>query len=397
MKNLDDSLTALQAYVSGLRDRVLNQTKNGVDGLMQSHVETQTGMNQMHRLQQASKDAIEEMKKVLADTNSTAKWMRQKDKDICQLKTRIKELEKAAVALTQDDLLEILDVSRDLPLFDFRKVDRADPDLSDSHVALGISTDHKFKEWQAQELSATQILFVETQMATLSTRHVSAVTLVSFHLIASLHDQPEATVVYFFCGQHTSSTDTAQGPKGMMRSLISQLLHVCQVRLDFVSLRLRQQLERLDLKGLCECFSRIVKRLPATTVLFCIVDSINYFERRDWLDETTHIIDILQDLVDDSELEARLLLLMTSPIRTRHISNMFPPEARLSIRGEDSTGTRSHMTERQLAEASRRPRGGRRAANHIYSSLRSQKTAGLMSDDGFDEEIYSDEAWASDR
>ncbi|KAK5937680.1 hypothetical protein PMZ80_009809 [Knufia obscura] len=86
MIHLDESLTALQSYVAGLRDRVLNQTKTGVEGLTQSQGETQAELSQMHRLQQASKDAIEEMKKVLADTNSTAKWMRQKDRDICHLK-----------------------------------------------------------------------------------------------------------------------------------------------------------------------------------------------------------------------------------------------------------------------------------------------------------------------
>lgn len=165
-----------------------------------------------------------------------------------------------------------------------------------------------------------------------------------------------------------------------MRSLISQLLHSAQFELDFISLRLRQQLKKLDLRGLCECFSRLLKRLLPTTTLFCIVDSINYFERSKWLADTTHIINQFQDLVCDSELEADFLLLMTSPVRTRHISDMFPPVDRLLIMGEDASG-RSYTTERQLAEASRRPR---RARNEIYSALRYQETAGMGGEDGFD-------------
>lgn len=143
------------------------------------------------------------MKRVLADTNITARWMRQKDKDICQLKTRIKQLEASAVALTQEDLLEIFNISRDLPLYDLRKALRAEPDATESHMALSISTDARFKQWQSQDVDAAvgQVLFIETQTLTPSSRCDSAVTLVSLHLVRSLHDRTEATVIYFFCGQ----------------------------------------------------------------------------------------------------------------------------------------------------------------------------------------------------
>ena len=178
----------------------------------------------------------------------------------------------------------------------------------------------------------------------------------------------------------------------MMRSLISQLLHACSIELDFIALRLRQQLEKLDFRGLCECFSRMVKRLKPTTVLFCIIDGINCFERRDWLDDCTHVINLLQDLVYDGE-GANLLLLMTSPLRTRHLSSMFPPESRLSVIGENLSG-RSRMTDRQISEASRRPQ--RAAQEEILSSLRAQHNIDSLEWDGLDDASDSDGVWSPD-
>lgn len=174
-------------------------------------------MVQLYRAQQASKDAIEKMKKVLADTNSTAKWMNQKEKDINRLRKQIQELERAANALTLDDMLEILDIGREHPLFDSRKILRSTPEVSQSELALSITTDDAFREWQAADISAE--LFIETQLSSVSSRHVSAVSLVSSNLVQSLQDRPEATVIYFFCGHHTAMSDAMRGPSGMMRSL----------------------------------------------------------------------------------------------------------------------------------------------------------------------------------
>lgn len=398
MALLDEALTALEAHVSSLRDNVILQTKTGVRNLedafgtmSKSQDQAKAEISQMCHLQQASKDAIEEMKKVLADTNSTAKWMRQKDKDICRLKLRIQELEKAAVALTREDLLDILDVGGEHPLFDLRKVLRANPDVTDSETALSIIVEPGFKGWQSEGTST--MLFVDTQIPSISNRHVSAVTLVSSNLIQSLQDRPEATTIYFFCGHHTAPDCRTRGPQGMMRSLIAQLLRLYSSRLDFISARLRQQLEALNIRGLCECFSRLVKQLPTTTVLFCVIDSINFFEGRELWEGCRHAIESLQELVDDTELGALFLLLVTSPTRTRYVSDMFPPETRLPILGDNCDG-RSRITERHKGEASRRPQWPGR--KEILTSLRKQNHVHGLGVYHTQQVASHNDGWASD-
>ncbi|KAK5103124.1 hypothetical protein LTS08_003928 [Lithohypha guttulata] len=327
-------------------------------------------MVQLCRAQQASKDAIEKMKKVLADTNSTAKWMSQKEKDISRLRKQIQELERAANALTLDDMLEILDIGREHPLFDSRKILRSTPEVSQSELALSITTDDAFREWQAADIS--RIVHRDSVVLRVQSSCLSRIA--------------EATVIYFFCGHHTAMSDAMREPSGMMRSLIIQILRLCPVRLDFVSVRLRQQLELLNFRALCETFTRLVRQFPATTVLFCIVDSISFFEGHDIVQDCKSAVEVLQDLVYNPELGALLLLLATSPTRTKHISGMFPSECRLSIMNDDLVG-RNRATQRQLSEAGIRPR----ETNHsgVLPSTRSQNLLSTVETD-------SDDDWHSD-
>lgn len=301
--------------------------------------------------QQSNREMIEEMKRVLADTNSTARWLVEKSRDIRKLQRRISELEKASVALSIDDLLEILEINIKQPLYDLRKILRADPDLTDPRTALKISRDARFQSWQVLDLSAE--LFVETPAAFEFSRHISAVSLVSSNLIQTQESQPKASVIYFFCGLHTSSADQARGPSGMMRSLIMQAVQLYPPQLDFVSLRVKQQLEALNFKMLCYTLTQVIKRLPPTAVLFCILDSVSFFERQEWQNECEYAIETLRELVQDVSLDATLLFLVTSPVRMKRISSLFDPETVLSIESDDAD-TRGYMTERQLVASSQR-------------------------------------------
>lgn len=327
---------------------------------------------------QSNKEMIEKMKQVLADTNRTARWLvNLKTRDIKKLQRRISELEKASVALTVDDLLQMLDVDDTQPIYDLRKISRANPDLSDPEPALHITKSGIFQEWQAADLSAE--LLVQTPGAFQSARHVSAVSLVSSNLITGLRDQTEASVIYFFCGLHTSASDRLRGPAGMLRSLIMQAIHLYPPQLDFISSRVKQQLEALNFRMLCQTLTHVIKRFPPTAVLFCILDSLSFFEQREWQNECDFAVETLRDLVLDTSLDATLLLLVTSPVRTKRISALFDPENVLSV-GSDETSFRGGATERQLASSSRRT-GGR--PNDISRSInmRSRMNMYDVSDD----------------
>ena len=278
--------------------------------------------------------------------------MRQKDNDIQRLRNRIGELEQAAAAITQEELCELLDVLPNHPDFDLQYlIGRTDPDLPEADIALGVTLQDTFQHWKGEDTSAA--LFIEGGLP-LSSRRVSSLCVVSTFLIGSLKDSKRATAIYFFCGHHDKPSDPIGGPPGMIRSLIIQILRLFAVNLDFITPRLRPLLEKLNLRALCDCFSKLVTQLPASTVLFCIVDGISFFEKTEWIDDTNKAIGDLRDLVYDSDTGAVFKLLVTSPTRSRCVADIFEPEDRLSLL---SDSRRQQATERDRAMARRRPPG----------------------------------------
>lgn len=66
MDDLDDAVNALESHVDSLRDNRSRRTGEGI-------VRLEAQVDHLEQLHQASKNAIEKMKEVLADTNKTAK------------------------------------------------------------------------------------------------------------------------------------------------------------------------------------------------------------------------------------------------------------------------------------------------------------------------------------
>lgn len=194
-------------------------------------------------------------------------------------------------------------------------------------------------------------------------------SLLSSSVINSLHDKEPAVTVYFFCGSHTSSKDPIKGPHGMMRSLICQILRLFSIELDFISSRLyREQLQSFNLHSLCDCFGKLVKRLPIDTVLICIVDSICFFETKEWAQDCRRAVDDLRDLADDDELDPVFKLLVTSPSRSRYVGPTWPAQYRLPLPADDLSG-RNGPTERQI---SKRNGGSRREGRAVRPDQRAR-------------------------
>jgi hypothetical protein len=296
--------------------------------------------------------------------------MRQKDRVIRRLKRQIEMLQKAATSLSQGDLLDILDVSADSPIQDLRRIIRAgqSTELSASHTAKGIIEGKKLQDWLSTDASAA--LFIEGSSPLASCGRNTPMSLMSSVVIENLHDKEPAIAIYFFCGSHTSSKDSIKGPHGMMRSLICQILRLFVVELDFISSRrYREQLQSFNFRTLCDCFGKLVKKLPAETVLFCIIDSICFFEKKEWAEDCRKVANDLQDLADDDELGAVFKLLITSPSRSRYVGDTFPSQCRLLLPADGLSG-RDGPTERQISMRARRP--AKVKESDIFRSLRAK-------------------------
>ncbi|KAI1630225.1 hypothetical protein EDD37DRAFT_645943 [Exophiala viscosa] len=339
---------------------------HGVQQAVHSKVKT------LSDVQQAKEQAARAMELAL----KTAEWREKDGRDIRRLKRQIKSLQKAASGLTQADMFDILNVNAETRIEDFRHIHRACQSLdpSDSQIAQGIIEGARFKQWLSADESGA--LFIEGGPALTFHGRFASLSLMSCLVIECLEGKAPAISIHHFCRRHTSSKDSLQGPQGMMRSLICQVLRLFddQVDLSFAfSRRHREQLESHSLQMLCDCFANVVKQLPADTVLFCIIDSIDCFEKHEWAEDCRLMIRELQDILHEYEYGPVFKLLVTCPVRSRYVGGTFTSQCRLSLSGDGSAG-RNDPTEREMSMGTRRPRA---RESDAFRSLRNMIPAGM--------------------
>lgn len=190
----------------------------------------------------------------------------------------------------------------------------------------------QFQEWIS--LKSSEALLVDGNVDDFGLERISPMSTLCAALIRSFQELRNKAPcrLSFFCGLHTASDDDLSGPRGLMRSLIAQLLQNYRFHFDFVdSHDYRVLLESHELGHLCETFSSLIYQLPAHTVVFCIVDGISLYERASLEDELEMVASMLRELSQDPHLGCFFKLLLTSPNQSRHVKKFFPRETNISL------------------------------------------------------------------
>ncbi|GAW14979.1 hypothetical protein ANO14919_043870 [Xylariales sp. No.14919] len=139
-------------------------------------------------------------------------------------------------------------------------------------------------------------------------------------LVSSLADDSSGTITLsFFAGLHVGTDSThhdINGPQGMMRSLIVQLLSssLLKPNLEFLTSDGLKVYQRHDLKSLCNLFVRLIQQLPQGVDVFCIIDGISWYEQNPWLSGLRSVTGMFEYLMEklDPKYTAILKVLMTS-------------------------------------------------------------------------------------
>ncbi|KAK0632688.1 hypothetical protein B0T14DRAFT_560359 [Immersiella caudata] len=134
------------------------------------------------------------------------------------------------------------------------------------------------------------------------------------------------TTLCFFCGQHVAFNDPLAGPRGLMRSLISQALRARPTfDLDKLNLRTFEGThESILFEDLCSLFRLIIGQFPPGYTVYCIIDDINRLERDIWSAEYWSIIGMLDEMVGDRGPSPCFKVLITSPARSKWLTEIRP-------------------------------------------------------------------------
>lgn len=155
-------------------------------------------------------------------------------------------------------------------------------------------------------------------------RHFGKTSPISYfcaHLVYKLSEQqpPTTLTLHFFCGQHVAASQDLRGPRGLMRSLISQFLRVWpRVSLDnWVPSGFSGNNESISMESLCHLFKFVTKQIPPHYTLLCIIDDITQLERDEWKTDYRAIMRMLEAMVKSTDTWLRFKVLITSPGRSK--------------------------------------------------------------------------------
>ncbi|KAF2621313.1 hypothetical protein BU25DRAFT_463806 [Macroventuria anomochaeta] len=213
----------------------------------------------------------------------------------------------------------------DIDIVDLQQVFHSDADLmlEDRGRAQQVLSSPLFRDWLLG--SGSTKLLVHGDFDT--TNRVTPFSALCATLTQAFRMTPGNIGLIFFCGSHLLG-DEYSGGVWMIRSLVAQLLHqYSQPFIDSDAGIDMDQVARGDMPALCALFDVLVRQLPSATTILCIIDSINEYEDKEYLQKVEDIILTLLNLVDErSRGGARIKLLFASPQPTTEVRKIFDVE-----------------------------------------------------------------------
>lgn len=183
-----------------------------------------------------------------------------------------------------------------------------------------------FQDWVIAPDS--RILLIECdERTTLPTTYASFLCAEITHLISCVKD---AVVLTYFGGLRYRSLEGIASAKGVMVSFLGQILTNWPAHWD------TPRLEKVELEGpsevtlseLYRAFRSVVSSFPTGSLLYILIDSIEYLELPDLRKKTQRMVRTLAQLCTPVNAEGGVIVkfLMTTPNRTTVVADYLGPE-----------------------------------------------------------------------
>ncbi|KAL7929925.1 hypothetical protein V8C35DRAFT_170134 [Trichoderma chlorosporum] len=228
--------------------------------------------------------------------------------------------------LTENDIVNLVQTPD--PIADAERILRKESLMSDEALgyAMLLRQKRQFQDWLASEWPG--LILVDGCCRTESVGRSSPMSFFTASFASTLLQTQSGIVLQFFCGNHTEPQKEDSGPKGLLRSLICQLLlypKPYSLSLDFVDQSLYDAVAASNTDALCFVFERLFWQLQPTTTVYVLLDSISDFETslHEYGERMERALASFQSLirpvVRGLALGPKLKLFMTSPNRSHRL------------------------------------------------------------------------------
>ncbi|KAL3451096.1 hypothetical protein BJX65DRAFT_304503 [Aspergillus insuetus] len=181
-----------------------------------------------------------------------------------------------------------------------------------------------FRRWIVSPVSAK--ILVHWDLSTSKTRSgVSPLSGVCVTMSQALAAQPRFISLLWFAGRHVERVNMGEfvGENAMLRSLIDQLLAQYDFDMRYFQHPIDPSCSQIELLVL---FDWLIRQLPRSQTLCCVIDGVALLEREELEDESLPVIAKLVQLVGDRSINASIKLLLTSIPPTTIVRGVFEDE-----------------------------------------------------------------------
>ena len=235
--------------------------------------------------------------------------------------------------LRPGDLITLLSVPCEQCADDLGFVIRQSNQLYPASKSYGaaITSTPRFQAWISADNA--DFIFVEGQFDSNFGR-ISPLSPFCTSLAQRFEDATEGVALTFFCGQHVASSDRLRGRRGLIRSLLRQLLHAwpkasvhANTSGDF------SDEATLLMQDFCSLFQLLLSQVPDLPIC-CIIDDLAQFEQYCWDEDYFSLLHMFASLVEQ-EPSIRFKVLITSSGRSKRLQEQIPEDRCVRVTERD--------------------------------------------------------------
>ncbi|KAF4966054.1 hypothetical protein FSARC_6254 [Fusarium sarcochroum] len=257
------------------------------------------------------------------------------------------------VIMSYDELYMILRLTD--PYFQAKDLDlilRASNSMGKEGLARAawLLSTQRFQRWAQIPNSSSDILLVDGHLGEHCRGKISPLSVLSA-TFASMNKLPHFIILTHFCGLHTNLNDPMNGCRGMMLSLVAQLITNrpndpgnTRVGLEDALL---QAITLQDLGALCQLFQVLLDQMSPDVTVYCVLDDIAQFETnlRGWWEELNYVVQMMQAITSQRRRGPVLKVLLTTAQRSIKVCRQINRKDFISL----SAGNQSPMSTKRLS------------------------------------------------